>query len=890
LSNPEPASFTIDWGTGTPDVATATTAAGVFVPLPTFAPGLYLVQVTASTPDGVSPVATAQIVVGTGNGDSIIVSGANPGDVQASINNSVSTFHGAELVVVTDQGGSANFTVNFGSTLTTPLYVFGGGDASGDTLNANGAPGDNNFVKKTTASTTITWGPRVGVSAVQPLETVVYSAVLNTVINGGTGTNSITDPGSHTTINGGPGQNTIVITATFGTGVIINGGGGSNTYVVDLGSLAGPVTINNSNAGAANNVTVNAPAGNNTIAASGNQVTEAAQTVQINTSLLSLAIVGGPDADQISVSNLSVPVQSLSVSGGAGSDQITISSPAAPIGSVSVDGGTGTDSVALNNLGAQVTAVTVAGGSDGDQIQVQGALPSQVHLPPTVGAIAVPPPTALGSAVSTSASFTDLDGGSHTAVWNWGDNTTSTGTVTPQTSTTGSITGSHIYGATGVYTVTLTVSDPNQQSGQASLRYAVVYDPSAGFVTGGGWITSPLGAYTPNPALTGKANFGFESKYKKGATVPTGTTQFSFSLGNLTFLSTSYDWLVVAGAKAQFKGSGQINYAGSYAFMLTAIDGGLPGGHNQDTFRIKIWDKVTGTTVYDNQLGASDTADPATALGGGSIVIHSSNQLLNEPPLEGPDIAPLTMQEVRPIEEQAIRLWVLAGAQPGSFTDVNIQIVDLPGSGVGLAAADSIWLDKDAAGHGWFVDPAPGESSEFSAGASEYLSPGHANPAYGKVDLLTVVAHELGHVLGYEDSGATGLMAEYLGTGVRRLPTPIPTADQAIPPPHNPRAGALGTGPRPLTAASAIASLPLTPWSDNLLSLPATSEAAPSAQSAPGQPQPPLAVLEKKNSGWVPLAPGARARMHSKAALDIVFAGLEPSRSSTDFTDYTAWK
>ena len=42
---------------------------------------------------------------------------------------------------------------------------------------------------------------------------------------------------------------------------------------------------------------------------------------------------------------------------------------------------------------------------------------------------------------------------------------------------------------------------------------------------------------------------------------------------------------------------------------------------------------------------------------------------------------------------------------------------------------------------------------------------------YGKVDLLTVVTHELGHVLGYEDSGTNGLMAEYLGTGMRRVPS-----------------------------------------------------------------------------------------------------------------------
>jgi hypothetical protein len=78
-----------------------------------------------------------------------------------------------------------------------------------------------------------------------------------------------------------------------------------------------------------------------------------------------------------------------------------------------------------------------------------------------------------------------------------------------------------------------------------------IYDANNGFVTGGGWINSPAGAYVANPALTGKANFGFVSKYQKGATVPTGNTEFDFKAGNLNFHSTSYEWLTIAGARAR---------------------------------------------------------------------------------------------------------------------------------------------------------------------------------------------------------------------------------------------------------------------------------------------------------------------------------------------------
>jgi len=123
--------------------------------------------------------------------------------------------------------------------------------------------------------------------------------------------------------------------------------------------------------------------------------------------------------------------------------------------------------------------------------------------------------------------------------------------------------------------------------------------------------------------MTGKATFGFVSKYKKGATVPTGETEFQFKAGNLNFRSTSYDWLVVAGAKAMYKGTGTINGEEEYGFMLTAIDGQIKGRDSMDKFRIKIWEKATDALVYDNQLNALDTDDPTTVISGGSIVIHT---------------------------------------------------------------------------------------------------------------------------------------------------------------------------------------------------------------------------------------------------------------------------
>jgi len=176
----------------------------------------------------------------------------------------------------------------------------------------------------------------------------------------------------------------------------------------------------------------------------------------------------------------------------------------------------------------------------------------------------------------------------------------------------------------GGYDACVRGTDSGGNAGEFTCSLLVVYNPDGGFVTGGGWINSPEGASTAFPLAVGKANFGFVSKYQRGATTPTGQTEFQFKAGNLNFHSSSYDWLVVAGARAQYKGTGKINGAGNYGFLLTAIDGQLPGGGGVDRFRIKIWDKNKAEAiVYDNQMGAADNAAPTTALGGGSIVIHS---------------------------------------------------------------------------------------------------------------------------------------------------------------------------------------------------------------------------------------------------------------------------
>ena len=242
------------------------------------------------------------------------------------------------------------------------------------------------------------------------------------------------------------------------------------------------------------------------------------------------------------------------------------------------------------------------------------------NVAPTIDAVIAPlDPVAIGDQpVSVEIVFSDPGiADTHDVTWDWGDTHSNTQHIASSPATQ-----SHTFEAAGVYTVVVTVVDDDGGLDTEIYEYIVIYDPSAGFVTGGGWIDSPVGAYVPDPTLVGKATFGFVSKYKKGTNIPTGETEFQFKVADLNFHSEAYQWMVIAGPNAKFKGVGSINGESGYGFMLTAGDGDLVGGGNVDTFRIKVWDLETESVIYDNKLGEPDDSTAGTALGGGSIKIH----------------------------------------------------------------------------------------------------------------------------------------------------------------------------------------------------------------------------------------------------------------------------
>lgn len=110
----------------------------------------------------------------------------------------------------------------------------------------------------------------------------------------------------------------------------------------------------------------------------------------------------------------------------------------------------------------------------------------------------------------------------------------------------------------------------------------------------------------------------------------------------------------------------------------------------------------------------------------------------------------------------------LPSAEQVQLEAIQVQVVDLEDSTLGLAASDTIFLDQTAAGYGWFVDPTPEDHSEFQQSGEITLIALPDSEAADQIDLWTVIRHEIFHLLGYEHT-ETGLMESTLLPVERKL-------------------------------------------------------------------------------------------------------------------------
>ena len=130
---------------------------------------------------------------------------------------------------------------------------------------------------------------------------------------------------------------------------------------------------------------------------------------------------------------------------------------------------------------------------------------------------------------------------------------------------------------------------------------------------------------------------------------------------------------------------------------------------------------------------------------------------------------------LRPIVTEALSLWSdalgLDSAALGYLNGVTVTFGDLPEGMIGVTMGDLVVIDQDAAGGGWFFDPAPEGSGAFAAHAipGTWLA-GTGSPAFQRMDLLSTVLHELGNAMGFPETQGPGVMGMTLPAGERRLP------------------------------------------------------------------------------------------------------------------------
>lgn len=181
-----------------------------------------------------------------------------------------------------------------------------------------------------------------------------------------------------------------------------------------------------------------------------------------------------------------------------------------------------------------------------------------------------------------------------------------TGELTDNEGSTQAVAPGHVL-VPGVYTLVVTAIDVAGNTGVADPIFFVVYDPNGGFATGGGWFYTDEESTLPD----GRANFGFVTKYKKGAA--TGNLEFQYKDADINLKSQTIDWLVISGSSAQFQGTATINGEGLYTFRVQVKDNGTPGA-GVDHFDIRIWGGTdTSAGIYHK---AKNTLD------GGNIVVH----------------------------------------------------------------------------------------------------------------------------------------------------------------------------------------------------------------------------------------------------------------------------
>ena len=316
----------------------------------------------------------------------------------------------------------------------------------------------------------------------------------------------------------------------------------------------------------------------------------------------------------------------------ADSSLITCNAVLAPPGGLSVPYPSGQSITAVEGTYLLTVTSDDAVSTTGPSVQTATVVAEPVFVEPvapTISTISGPTvPAQLGTQTEVSIEFADGNGPNddYTVTFDWGVNllgqtvtddcvATSTGAgatpdsncslVEPTLVGNGSATGTVIYPEPGVYTVTVTVDDSSGLPvAAATHEFVVIFDPGGGRVAGSGIYWSDNASFMGNGPRWGTiATFGYNARYRNGASTPTGQTSLKL-LGGFGFTSTAYDYLIVNDTVAVTEGVGKLNGQAGYRMRVQGIDNG-----RYDFFQITIWNDSTKEIIYDNGILYEDVPD-----------------------------------------------------------------------------------------------------------------------------------------------------------------------------------------------------------------------------------------------------------------------------------------
>jgi hypothetical protein len=286
-----------------------------------------------------------------------------------------------------------------------------------------------------------------------------------------------------------------------------------------------------------------------------------------------------------------------------------------------------------------------------------------------------------------------------------------------------------------------------------------VYRNEGEYITGGGYVVieNPMGDYAAS--IDSKMNFGFNVKFNRKGTNLRGKV-------NVIFRRTESDGLVCvyqiksnailslgvppdldpATGIATFTSKANlqdvtdplnpISLGGNLSFQMDLTDMGEPGSN--DSIGITVYN-ASGELLFSSEWNGVQTIEKL--LSGGNVVVHDADGLKvsGAEQLAGQySGASLSQAKLEASASTAAELWDAAGVDRSilsSLRGIEYRVEDLAGTYLGLAypSAGLILLDQTAAGYGW-----------------------------GSIDLVTVLSHEMGHMLGFEHDDPYKIMAPVL--------------------------------------------------------------------------------------------------------------------------------